>query len=246
MLRSLKGMLIYGLEAADGDIGRCRDFLFDDRRWVVRYVVVDTGKWLPDRKVLISPAVVKDADWNRMRLVVTMTKAQIEKSPHLDADAPVSRQYEKTWLEHYGLPFYWAVGNLWSSPRHGIKLLAEARDQDMDEEAVAEPHLRSTQEVMGYRIQAADGELGHVEDFIVEDGWTLRYMVVDTRNWLPGRKVLVSPAWVGKFEWAAEKVHVDLRCGEIKASPAYDPKAPVNREYEMRLYDYYGRPVYWK
>jgi hypothetical protein len=106
--------------------------------------------------------------------------------------------------------------------------------------------LRSAKEVTGYHIEALDGEVGHVEEFIMDDElWTLRYMVVDTQNWLPGRKVLVSPTWVKSLDWAEQKVTVELTCDAVKDSPKYDPRLPINRDYEERLYDFYGRPVYW-
>jgi hypothetical protein len=107
-------------------------------------------------------------------------------------------------------------------------------------------HLRSTREVIGYNIQASDGEIGHVEDFIVDDEtWIIRYMVVNTRDWLPGKKVLVAPRWIEKVTWAESKVYVELTRESVKNSPEFDPSAPVNREYETKLYDYYGRPKYW-
>ncbi|MBK9166200.1 MAG: PRC-barrel domain-containing protein [Bryobacterales bacterium] len=113
-------------------------------------------------------------------------------------------------------------------------------------ETHGDPHLRSVREVSGYRIRAADGEIGRVADFIVDtDGWAIRYLVVDTRNWLPGRKVLVAPRWVQSIDWGDRLVHVRLHREDIKNSPEFDPNEPVNREYEARLYDYYGRPRYW-
>ena len=116
-----------------------------------------------------------------------------------------------------------------------------------DFEGPEENHLRSIKEVTGYHIQASDGEIGHVEDFVVDDKiWALRYIVVDTRNWLPSRKVLVSPQWAATVDWAEQKLWVDLSTDNIKNSPEYDPAAPINRGYERTLYDYYGRPVYWE
>lgn len=112
--------------------------------------------------------------------------------------------------------------------------------------AIADPHLRSAREVIGYHIQAKNGDIGHVEDFIVDDeAWAIRYMVVDTQNWLPGKKVLVAPVWIESIHWAEAKVRVTLTRAKIKKSPEFDPAAPVNREYEDRLYDFYGRPKYW-
>jgi hypothetical protein len=121
-----------------------------------------------------------------------------------------------------------------------------AAQADAAEEQDRDPHLRSTKEVIGYHIQAVDGEIGHVEDLIVDDEeWFLRYLVVDTRNWLPGKAVLVAPGWAKRVDWVKRKVHVDLPQEAIRDSPEFDPSRPVNREYEVRLYDYYGRPHYW-
>jgi len=125
----------------------------------------------------------------------------------------------------------------------GREAVAEKEKKKVE---VRDPHLRSTNELLGYDIEATDGEIGHVEDFIAdEESWIIHYMVVDTRDWLPGKKVLVSPLWVDYISWAGSRVHVDLTRKMIKDSPEFDPKAPVNREYEERLYDYYGRPKYW-
>jgi hypothetical protein len=121
-----------------------------------------------------------------------------------------------------------------------------ATEQEEKEERHSDPHLRSTREVIGYHIQARDGEIGHVDDLIVDDElWYLRYLVIDTRNWLPGRKVLVAPAWAEQVSWIERKVYIDLKRETIKNSPEFDPSMPVNREYEVQLYDYYGRPRYW-
>ncbi len=137
---------------------------------------------------------------------------------------------------------------MWGTDPYPAALYAKAREElKHKEEQPEKSHVRSVKEVTGYHIQATDGEIGHVEEFILDDqAWTLRYLVVDTRNWLPGRKVLVAPAWVTSVNWANRNVGVDLTTGAIKNSPEYDPSAPVNREYEVRLYDFYGRPRYWE
>jgi hypothetical protein len=106
--------------------------------------------------------------------------------------------------------------------------------------------LQSTRQVSGYYIQAQDGEIGHVEDFIIDDdGWTISYLVIDTVNWLPGKKVLVSPCWIERIDWNASKVYIDLSREMIKRSPEYDPSKPLDRAYEEQLHQYYDRPGYW-
>lgn len=250
MLRSLKELSGYTILAKDGDIGNVHDFFFDDEIWAIRYIVVDTGTWLPGRKVLLIPSTVEQPEWETNALPVRLKKEQVKNSPEIDADKPVSRQAEIELHKHYNWVPYWVVPPHGIAPRISHK--EEEKKEEKEEKHVLEservdPHLRSVKEVTGYHIQAADGEIGHVEEFIADDAdWFIRYMVVDTRNWLPGKKVLVPPSWIDRVSWADSKVYVDLPRELIKNSPEFDPAAPVNRQYEERFYDYYGRPKYWK
>ena len=249
MLRSVKEIYNYILQAEDGEVGRCKDFLFDDEHWTIRYMVADTAKWLPGKKVLVSPISLGEPDWGTEHFPVGLTKKQIEDAPGLDEDAPVSRQHEIRWTQHYGWPYYWEGGGVWGTGGYPNALFSRKDLEAASEEisGAGDRHLRSAREVTGYRIQATDDEIGHVRDFILDDEtWTIRYMVVDTRNWLPGKKVLVAPVWINSIDWAENRVKVDLTTEAVKNSPEYDPSAPVNREYEERLYDFYGRPKYWE
>lgn len=247
MLRSVKAILGYTVSAADGDIGHVRDSYFDDQAWIVRYLVVDTGKFLPGRKVLLLPSVLKEPDWETRTFPVSLTKEEIKQSPEIDVDKPVSRQQQVELHEHFGWQFYWLPGaHHWA----GHKSPPPPEEKDKKPEALqddGDPHLRSVEEVMGYHLHSYDGEIGHVEDFIASDkNWHILYVVVDTRNWLPGRKVIISPGWIDHISWPEKKVYVEMNRELVKNSPRYDPSYPINREYEERLYDYYGRPRYWK
>jgi hypothetical protein len=236
------------LLAKDGEIGRCKDFLVDDRHWTIRYMVADTGTWLPGRRVLISPISLGEPEWEARRFPVKLTQKQIEASPPLERDAPVSRRYETVWFEYYGWPSYWVGGGLWGPAPYPAALYGKRQQEFRDREAeIEQSHLRSAKELTGYHIQAKDREIGHVEDFLVDDTtWTLRYMVVDTRNWLPGRKVLIPPAWLDSVSWADRTVRVDLTADTVEKSPEYDPSKPVKRTYETRLYRYYGQRPHWE
>jgi hypothetical protein len=250
MLRSINETFGYRLGAKDGEIGRTKDYLFDDQFWTVRYMVADTGTWLPGRRVLISPISLGEPRWREKAFPVWLTTQQIKEAPGVEEETPVSRHYEKQLARYYGYPPYWIGPNTWGTFEAPFYPDARAMiDDDLFEKEAQDVdiHLRSAKEVIGYDIHATDGRVGHVEDFILDDEmWTLRYLVVDTRNWLPGRKVLITPMWVELVEWLHRKVQVDLSVEEIKNSPPYDPAAPVNREYEEQLYDFYGRPKYWK
>jgi stress response protein YsnF len=254
MLRSLHELKNYTISALDGDIGRCRDFLFDDEFWTVRYMVADTGKWLPGRKVLLSPISLDTPNWTTHHFPVKLTKEEVKKSPDLDSDAPVSRQYEMRHADVFNWPYYWVGGYAWGMDAtpgtiraRAKSLVPEKEKVRIREEELARVHLRSVNEVIGYRISAEDDEFGHVHDFIVEeDVWTIRYLVISTRNWLPGKKVLISPGWIAKIDWVYADVEVNLPADTIKEAPEFNPSEPINREYETRLYDFYGRPKYWE
>lgn len=241
MLRNISEILNYRLMAKDDEIGACKDFLFDDRQWTIRYMMADTARWLPGRKVLISPLSLGRIHWAEERLEVHLTTDEIKNSPPLEDDAPVSRQYEMAWADYYSYPYYWPKDSLWGIDHY---LMDKKKIIDEEVEDPRNTHLRSVKEVKGYAIAAVDGDIGHLEDFIIDDTmWAIRYLVIDTRNWLPGRKVLISPDWVEEVYWAGQKVNVNKTKDSIENSPEYDPNQPVNLAYEARLYDYYGRPV---
>lgn len=246
MLLNVNALKGFKLDSLDGDIGEVSEFYFDDQHWAIRYLVADTGGWLTGRLVLISPyalvAAIKEADI----MAVNLTKQQIEDSPSLNCDKPVSRHFELEYHGYYGWPSYWGGPSTWG-PYH-----IPVRDPDLlgtpvqDEKEAGDSHLRSTDEVTGYHIQATDGEFGHVVDFIIDDEtWAIRYLVVDTRNWWPGKKVLVSPEWIERVSWSENKVFVKLAREDIKSSPEYTEEALITRDYESGLFRHYGRDGYW-
>jgi uncharacterized protein YrrD len=244
-VHSLKGLTI---QATDGEIGKVVEFYFDDAHWTVRYLVVNTGGWLDERLVLISPMFVGDADWDSRRLHVRLTKQQVENSPDVDTQKPVSRQHEAEYLNYYGYPSYWGDSGLWGSAFSPSMLLAVPAftPTSVPENEAADSHLRSTQAVTGSEIEATDGELGHVADFILDlDTWAIVYVEVSTRNWLPGKKVLISPQWINTVNWSDLTVKVNLGKETIKGAPEYIESEPITREYESALHDYYGVPPYW-
>lgn len=245
MLRSAKSLRDYHIRATDGNIGRVKDFLFDSGQWVVRYVVVDTSEWLPGRKVLLTPEVLESPSTEGQILPVDLTRDQVSASPDIDTDKPVSRQNEIDLFEYYGWSPYWGGGRggFTAPVVRGVE--AEKKDV-VGISPPGDPNLRSMREVTGYAIAAVDGHIGHVEDFIVDDeNWMIRYVVIDTKNWLPGRKVIISPDWVTRIDWRDRSLSVEHSKDEIRGSPPYAPNQPVNRQYEARLYDYYGRRKYW-
>jgi uncharacterized protein YrrD len=245
----LKG---YAIEAVDGEIGAVEEFYFDDDNWTIRYLVAETGTWIPGRKVLVSPISVDGVDRSEEKVRLKLTREQVEKSPDIDAHMPVSRVQEVAFFRYYGYPYYWAGPYAWGPAAfpEGLAIPAEPAPEPEEQQAEAAEedfHLRSTREVTGYYIEGTDGEIGHVADFVVDDeSWAIRYLVIDTRNWLPGKKVVVAPGWIHRISWRDSKVYVNLSREAIKQSPEYDPSKPLTRDYEAKLYTHYDRPRYWE
>jgi hypothetical protein len=229
------------IRAVDGDIGTVHDFFFDDKHWTTRYLVVDTMKWLPGRKVLISPMSIQEVEPVVGAIALSVTKEKIKKSPETDTDKPVSREHELKFYGHYSYLPYWASGRgAWGPhwyPADLAKHGAGQKEEFADTERHDESNLRSMKEVTGYHIEAKDGSIGHVEDFIFcDESWAIRYMVVDTKNWWPGKKVLVSPEWITHVNWDEQTVYVNLLQDTIKNSLEFNPDEMITEEHKEISY----------
>ncbi|WP_071145260.1 PRC-barrel domain-containing protein [Bacteroides ihuae] len=245
MLISAKTLNGYKLNSLDGEIGKAKEFYFDDKYWTIRYLVADTGGWLTGRKVLISPYSLAGVNKETEHIDVNLTKKQIEDSPLLESDKPVSLQFEESYYGYYGSPIYWAGSYMWGYYPY-ILMEHEKWEKSPKEEKTWDPHLRSTYNVDGYSIQANNGEIGHVEDFIINDEtWEIVYLVIDTKNWWPGKKVLVSPRWMEQVSFDESKLVVNLSREVIKQAPEYVEESLLTREYEAKLHEYYNQKGYW-
>jgi uncharacterized protein YrrD len=202
------------IEATDGEVGKVKDIYFDDHRWAARYLVVATGSWLGGRRVLISPLSIKSIDWEKNVAQVGLTRQQIRESPNIDTDR----------VSPLGL-----LPPLTNSPgRHG--------------EASPDPRLRSAREVTGYRVEATDDSIGHVADLLLDSvSWAIRYLVVDTRNWLPGKNVVIPPRRVEDVDWSERVVTVDVTRDTVQGAPEYHSSPEFSRVHEANLYRYYRR-----
>ena len=259
MLRSSKDLEHYAIDATDGLIGHVCDFYFDDKAWVVRFLVVATGSWLLNRKVLISPISLGHCDYANKLLPVSLTKAQVKNSPDIDTQQPISRQHEMDYLGYYGYPYYGGGQGLWGAgsfpslmlasrdaPDEQRELANASKMQETDSSAGAAPHLRSINEMHDYQIHATDGEIGLVHGFLVEEGtWAIRYLVVETSHWWSGHQVLIVPEWIRGVSWLDRTVNVVVTRQQIKNAPAYDPALLLERKHEEDLFKYYDRPGYW-
>ena len=262
MLRTVKQIHDSRINATDDQIGHVKEAYFDDDVWTIRYLVVDTGTWLTGRQVLISPYSIKTPITEGDLIDVRLTRDQVKNSPDIDTHKPVSRQHEQDYIAYYGYPSYWEMGGVWGTMDYPLfpyveDLKQDARDAEhqrgsrpAEESAQSkeDSHLRSTADVTGYDIQASDGSIGHVEDFIFDDeSWTIRYLVVDTVNWWPGgRKVLIATRWIDSIDWAQRKVITSLSRDSVRNSPEYDRSALLDRQYEKLLHEAHQRGGYWE
>lgn len=257
MLRNTKDLDHCVIHATDGEIGHVKDFYFDDDAWAIRYIVVDTGGWLSNRQVLISPIAVAHTARSDKTLSVSITKAQVEHSPDIDTHKPVSRQQEVEYMGYFGYPYYWVGDGLWGGGYYPYAMMpgyAGNPDRAGDEARLSraerrrhrsdDPHLRSCRDVTGYHLHAIDGDIGHVSGFLVDDEtWAIRYVVVDTSNWWLGHQVLIAPDWISGVQWPDETVSVELSRASVKAAPSYDPDLAWDQERDLGLHEHYGRAV---
>ena len=244
MLIKAKALKNYKLHSLDGELGGVKEFYFDDHYWTIRYLVADTGNWLSGRQVLISPYALVSVNKEARSISIDLTNKQIENSPSIDSDKPVSRQYEESYYGYYGWPTYWGGPYIWGQYPY---IMNDRKNwREFTHRKGWDSHLRSTQYVSGYYVQATDGEIGHVEEFIIDDKtWAIRYLVIDTRNLWPGRTVIISPKWIKRVSWGERKVFVNLNRETIKESPEYTEESLLTRDYEIGLHRHYHRKGYW-
>jgi hypothetical protein len=227
MLRSIYDMRGYTIRARDGAIGQIDHFLFDDRTGNVRYLVVRIGSWLLGQRVLLAPQVLSAVSEPFQMLDVALTRQQIKDSPDLLTNPPISRQQGVAGLRDDGYPLGWdMLPGPWFRNMSWYAVSATVGDVERRDESDThrnDPHLRSTREVIGYRLQASDGAIGQVVDFIVDDtAWAVRSVVVDTGVWLPGKRVLLPLQRIKDIHWSDSTVEVGLLRATVKRHPAYD------------------------
>jgi sporulation protein YlmC with PRC-barrel domain len=229
MKRSVNNLVGYSINAKDGELGKVSEFFFDDFTWSIRYLVINTGNWLSEKKVLIPHAALGKTDWKSQTFHVNLTMEQVKNSPDIDTEKTVSRQNEIELFGHYMLPVYWGE-EFYATPLGMLPYAPIIDEKETDgggdkvHQIPGDPHLRSTSKVKGYHIHTSDGEIGHVEDFLVDDNkWNLCSIVVDTKNWLYGRRVLILPGMINRIVWDESEIYVNVSQETIKNSPEFDP-----------------------
>ena len=168
MLHKARDLHGDAIHAEDGEIGSVDDLYFDESDWDVRYLVVNTRRWIPGRKYLVSPIAIDRANTLEGDIRIDLTREQIAACP--------------------------------------------AADQATT--------LRSSAQVIGWGIEATDGEVGSVADFVIDDEtWEITDVLVDTRRWLPGKLLLISPQVIERIDWPQKKVRLRLAREDILSAP---------------------------
>ena len=218
MLINIKELYGHKLTASDGEIGQVKDFYFDDKTWVIRYLFADTGSWLSGRQVLLTPHAFGRLRRDDKNLSIKLTRKQIEDSPSIDAHKPVSRQYEIEYYRYYGWPAYWNGGGLWGAAGFPIAIAPSKDEMAVHQQPHHrdDKHLRSMKAVMGYAIHATDGEIGSVRDFMVDDkSWAIGELLVETGHWYAGKEIMIPTEQITRISDEDSVVFVDFTKAEL-------------------------------
>ena len=209
MLHSIQQRYGEKLRANDGEIGHVRDFYIDDKNWAIRYLVADTGGWLNERLVLISPHALGHLHPRGSVLLVNLTRRQIENSPSIDEHKPVSRQHEEEYHRHYGYPYYAQSWPLWGLS--GYPVIVPPPRPFQSKSQTPDSHLRSARFIRGYKVEATDGLVGELADFMVDDRtWMIREIVVEFGPWYAGKAIRIPTEKISRISYDESTVYVNL------------------------------------
>lgn len=240
----------YDVQASDGTLGAVVDMLFDDSSWTVRWLVVETGNWWADHRVLIPASALGQPDTAARTFPVSLKMAQVKGSPDVDTHRPVSRQFESSAYDYYGFSPYWGTDLYMSGFAYWGGMVPMAPSLEMERRADEvvqmmrqneDPNLRSVAEISGYHIHAIDGEIGHLSDVLIEDSdWSLRFLIVNTSNWWQGKEVLISPRSTQSIRWTEHLIYLGVNRDRIRTSPEYDATRPITSDFEAVIASHYG------
>jgi len=249
MLHSYNDLSGYAIRAADGQKGRVDDIYFDDSNWQIRYLVVKSGFLLTGRQGLISNELMGHPDTGTQELPVALSKEEVADAAPAEAEEPVSKQARPgvaadvpawpSFLVGTGYPY---------SPNLAMDQLGMEHPAPLEPSTFrqGDPHLRSMAEVKGYAAGATDGDMGSVLDFLIDpDGWHVRYFVIDTGNWLPGRRVVATTRWISRVDWADQKIHLDVDGQTVKDAPRFKDLDHHKRSDAQEAIERHGNVGFW-
>ena len=195
MLYEAKTLKGYKLHSLDGQAGKVKEFYFDDHQWKIRFLVAETGNWLIGKQVLISEDALGAVNKEEQYININLTSKQIEDSPSLES---ARQTYPNLIIEQMDM------------------------SESYQGKAPWDPQIRSTYDSSGSKIDAMDGELGSIDDFIIDDKtWEIRYLIVNAKNWWPDKKILVTPKWSERVNWAESNMFINLPRETFKRAKEY-------------------------
>jgi hypothetical protein len=245
MLKTLQSLRDFTLSAIDGEIGAVRDVFFDQEFWTVRYLVVNTSSWLLGRNVLLVPRSLGELDNFHRTISVDLTRQQVKDSPDVDTDQPISRIEEIKYHRYLGYPFYW--GGIAGPLPAAIPAVPEPQFPAQEDvpSKTEETHLRSAKDLEGYTVDASDGEIGHVDELLITPGnWRIAYLVLKTKNWLPGKSVIVPTQAFTRVDWIDRSIGVTLSREEVKAAPEFEMTRLEDSSFRGELHHYFANHLH--
>ena len=221
----------------------------------MRYIVAKHGLFVLGKRVLISPMSVTGTIRGGQAISVGLTRKQIRNAPSADLAQPISRKQEAMYLSYYRVPFYWGGAGLWGGALTPLEAGAlstttatdGASHPEADPESDDESHLRSTREVVGYRVREPGEEVGTVTDFLIEDTtWAVRYLCIETAEDIGGGTLFISPHWVQEISWLERRVSIEILRAQLARVPKVGVGGVLSRDDEERLHEFFGKARYWR
>jgi sporulation protein YlmC with PRC-barrel domain len=249
MLNSYNDLKTYSIRATDQRTGNVDDIYFDDEEWRVLYLVVQTGFLLTARQSLIGTNRVGRPDTDRGEVPVDLTAEELKSADSPQSDPPVSQQMPpavaaqsmSAWPS-----FIVGTGLDYSPGLAQDQLSLAAAEAEEAEEHAGDSHLRSMAEVIGYTVHATDGEIGAVDDFLIDPRtWRLQHLVIDTGSWLPGKRVVITTDWIADVDWAERHIRVNAGTQKIEDAPPFDEVEDLKRSPTPDAMASYSALGYW-
>lgn len=243
MKHSLNEISTYAIKTIDEAEGNVKDILFDEVEWIVRYVETDFGIELSGTRKLIPRVFFKNPNWDEQHFPVKLTKFDLKDCPDIALHLPISRIYEQKVYEHFKEDEYWLQSYItpFGIPAITHPIPSMGVSERMIDERKLKTHLRSFQEIKGYEVHALDGNIGQINNIIIDDkDWSIRYAVIDTSSWLPWSKnVLIGVNWMDEISYTSKQIKINLDVETIKSAPEFDHSEPIDEKYEKMLNEHF-------
>lgn len=239
------------IRTADGEeLGTVKDFYFDEKFWAIRYFVVDTMKWLPGKKVVLSPITVDSINLNKEFIDLTESAEKVKNAPIKNEHTQISKHNEEELANYYGWPNYWTGVGPWGGFSTPSELTVAHREEKLQRGVQADGddlhQLRSVNDVKGeltgFNVEGTDEKIGNVSDFVIDQKtWQIKYFVVDTSKILAGDLVLLAKDWITEINWHDKKFFVNVTKELAEKAANFDSSTEITSEYEDNLYSNFGK-----